>query len=102
MDILADTYQYLIGKDIPAEDARFVLPNAAASKIVLTMNCRTLLNFFAERCCMRAQWEIRDMANQMFKICVAKVPVVFEGAGAKCEKKKICPEGRRSCGRYPT
>lgn len=101
MSLLAGVYEILIQKGIKPEDARFVLPNAATSKIVVTMNCRTLLNFFAERCCMRAQWEIRAMANQMLALCVGALPVVFDGAGAKCEKTKLCPEGKRSCGRYP-
>ncbi|MCG8529664.1 MAG: FAD-dependent thymidylate synthase [Desulfovibrionales bacterium] len=84
------------------EDARFVLPQAAESKIVVTMNCRSLLNFFEHRCCTRAQWEIRDMANKMLKICRAELPAVFENAGARCEKLKYCPEGEKfTCGRYP-
>jgi thymidylate synthase (FAD) len=84
------------------EDARFVLPQAAESKIVVTMNCRGLLHFFELRCCMRAQWEIRAMALKMLAICRQELPVVFAGAGAKCERLGYCPEGERfTCGRYP-
>ncbi|MFV0421235.1 FAD-dependent thymidylate synthase [Oleidesulfovibrio sp.] len=84
------------------EDARFVLPQAAESKIVLTMNCRTLLHFFEERCCMRAQWEIRRMANMMLECCREVLPVIFATAGPKCERLGYCPEGEKfSCGRYP-
>lgn len=83
------------------EDARFVLPQAAASNIVVTMNARALINFFNHRCCTRAQWEIRDVANQMLKLCRKVLPEIFENEGAKCEKTKLCPEGKFSCGRYP-
>jgi len=84
------------------QDARFLLPQAAETKIVVTMNCRELLHFFSERCCQRAQWEIRRLAERMLEICKEKLPVVFEGAGPKCEILGYCPEGRFSCGRYPT
>lgn len=85
------------------EDARMVLPQAAASNIVVTMNCRSLLNFFEHRCCTRAQWEIRDCANQMLAECRDVLPEIFNAAGAKCERLGYCPEGEKfCCGRYPT
>ncbi len=85
------------------EDARFVLPQAAESKIVVSMNCRTLINFFEQRCCMRAQWEIRGLALKMLDLARGAVPVIFDAAGAKCERLGYCPEGEKfSCGRYPT
>lgn len=84
------------------EDARFVLPQAAASRIVITMNCRSLLNFFEHRCCARAQWEIRNMADRMLSLCREALPVVFRHAGARCERLGFCPEGEKfTCGRYP-
>ena len=84
------------------QDARFVLPQATESKIVVTMNCRELLHFFAERCCTRAQWEIRSLANEMLKICQGELPAIFTHAGAKCTRLGYCPEGpTRSCGKYP-
>ena len=84
------------------EDARFVLPQAAQTRIVLTMNCRSLLHFFELRCCMRAQWEIRGVAEMMLAKCREVLPEIFAGAGAKCESLGRCPEGERfSCGRYP-
>jgi thymidylate synthase (FAD) len=84
------------------EDARFVLPQAAASRIVFSMNCRSLLNFFEHRCCMRAQWEIRAMAVRMLVLCREALPAVFRHAGARCERLGFCPEGRKfTCGRYP-
>ncbi len=109
MDYLRDTYKDLktlleqdgqAGK--AAEDARFVLPQAAETRIVLTMNCRSLFNFFEQRCCSRAQWEIRRMALQMLRLCREALPEVFAVAGARCEKLGYCPEGAKfTCGRYP-
>lgn len=84
------------------QDARFVLPQAAETKIVVTMNCRELLHFFQARCCSRAQWEIRQLANKMLGICRQELPVVFSEAGAKCVTLEYCPEGEKfCCGKYP-
>ena len=84
------------------QDARFILPQAAETKIVITMNCRELLHFFRQRCCARAQWEIRELANQMLKICRARLSEIFSSSGPKCVSLGYCPEGERfSCGRYP-
>lgn len=80
------------------EDARFVLPNAAATKMILTMNARSLMNFFAHRCCNRAQWEIRDLATQMLKLCKKAAPQIFENAGPGCVSGP-CHEGKMSCGK---
>ncbi|MEF2145842.1 MAG: FAD-dependent thymidylate synthase [Desulfovibrionaceae bacterium] len=85
------------------EDARFVLPQAAETKIVLTMNCRALRHFFHLRCCNRAQWEIRAMADAMLLICKDKLPAIFATGGAKCEELGYCPESDRfACGKHPT
>ncbi len=84
------------------QDARFVLPQAAETKIVVTMNCRELMHFFKQRCCVRAQWEIRALADSMLEVCKARLPEVFEEAGAKCVELRYCPEGEKfTCGRYP-
>lgn len=84
------------------QDARFLLPQAAETKIVVTMNCRELIHFFKHRCCTRAQWEIRDLANRMLAICRKELPAVFKHAGAKCEALGYCPEGEKfTCKRYP-
>jgi len=83
------------------QDARFVLPQAAETKIVVTMNARELKHFFAHRCCARAQWEIRRLAEEMLKVCKKVLPEVFNSAGAKCEALKYCPEGEKfTCGKY--
>ncbi len=84
------------------EDARFVLPQAAATRIVVTMNCRSLLNFFEHRSCTRAQWEIRNLATLMLQYCRGILPAIFDHAGARCERLGYCPEGAFCCGRYPT
>ena len=80
------------------EDARYVFPNACASKIVVTMNARSLMNFFRHRCCNRAQWEIRDLAEKML-IEVKKVaPTLFKYSGPPCVSGS-CPEGKMTCGK---
>ena len=80
------------------EDARFVLPNACETKMVVTMNARSLHNFFAIRCCNRAQWEIRALAEEMYRLVYAVAPALFETAGPSCVKGP-CPEGRMTCGK---
>ena len=80
------------------EDARFALPNACETKIIMTMDARNLINFFKERCCMRAQWEIREVANQMLDACLEVAPHLFAKAGASCTFGK-CKEGKMSCGK---
>ena len=82
------------------EDARYVLPNACETKIFVTMNARELLHFFEQRLCMRAQWEIRDVAVKMLRLAKEACPPVFDGAGPKCIRNKGCPEGIMSCGLY--
>ena len=80
------------------EDARFVLPNACETKMVMTMNCRSLLNFFNLRCCSRAQWEIREVARQMLKLVLPLAPHIFAAAGPRCLTGP-CPEGAMCCGK---
>lgn len=80
------------------EDARFVLPNACETRLLVTMNARELRHFFALRMCERAQWEIRSLARRMFELAYAKAPELFEDAGASCLRGS-CPEGAKSCGK---
>ena len=80
------------------EDARFVLPNACETRLIVTMNTRELLHFFELRCCQRAQWEIRALAEEMLRLCKRAAPVLFEKAGPGCVRGQ-CPEGAKSCGR---
>ena len=85
-------------KESANEDARFVLPNAAATRLVMTMNARELMHFFSLRCCNRAQWEIREMAWQMLALCKQAAPALFEHAGPACVSGE-CPEGKNTCGK---
>ena len=80
------------------EDARFVLPNACETRVLLTMNARELRHFFSLRMCERAQWEIRALATEMFAQCYANAPELFEDAGPDCLRGP-CPEGEKTCGR---
>lgn len=96
---IQDLYNEFTEMGIPAEDARYILPNAAETKIVCTFNARSLLNFFSLRCCTRAQWEIRMLANKMLEECKKVAPVIFENAGPTCISQGVCHEGEMSCGR---
>ena len=89
-------YSKLIAAGIPAEDARYITPQAVPTKLIMTMNARELLHFFALRTCNRAQWEIRHMADQMLKICRDVSPEIFGQAGPGCVNGG-CPE-KKPCG----
>jgi len=93
----SELYEEMLKAGIPAEDARFVLPNATETKILISMNARELHHFFALRLCRRAQWEIREMANKMLAIANEKAPLLFENAGPGCLRGR-CPEGEMTCG----
>ncbi|MDD2850492.1 MAG: FAD-dependent thymidylate synthase [Desulfuromonadaceae bacterium] len=90
-------YSQLIDMGIPAEDARYILPNATETKIIMTMNARELLHFFNLRCCQRAQWEIREMSIEMLRLLKRIAPIIFRNAGPGCAKS-LCPEGVFCCG----
>lgn len=96
------TWQQKLGNDGESanEDARFVLPSACQTRLMMTMNARELLHFFSLRCCNRAQWEIRAMANAMLLLCKEKAPAIFKNAGPDCLHGP-CPEGEKSCGHPP-
>lgn len=103
-----DEYLGLFKKEFPKEhsalekeaieDARYVFPNAAETKIVVTMNARSLMHFFNLRCCNRAQWEIRALADEMLSQVIKVAPAIFSNSGAPCTFGK-CPEGSMSCGK---
>lgn len=97
LDQVHSFYAELLEAGIPAEDARFVLPNAATTKIVITMNGRELLHFFSLRCCRRAQWEIQEMAKRMLMLIKPLAPILFAAAGPGCVHGS-CPEGEMTCG----
>ena len=101
MKTIWEQYSNLLDMGIPAEDSRFVLPNAACTNIMVTMNARSLLNFFELRCCQHAQWEIRQLANKMLKEVKKVAPTIFKNAGPVCKTKNICPENKKDCPLYP-
>ncbi len=80
------------------EDARFVLPGACETRMMVTMNVRELRHFFSLRMCSRAQWEIRALATEMHRLCMTVAPALFEDAGPGCLRGS-CPEGEKTCGR---
>ncbi|MCX6710043.1 MAG: FAD-dependent thymidylate synthase [Candidatus Woesearchaeota archaeon] len=91
-------YVDLVNKGYFLEDARYLLPNAASTRIMVTMNARELLHFFELRTCERAQWEIRDMAKKMLKECYKTAPIIFETAGPECISS-YCTQGELKCKR---
>ncbi len=101
MTIIWDQYNSLLKLGIPAEDARYVLPNATCTNIMVTMNARSLLNFFELRCCLHAQWEIRTCANLMLAEVKKVAPAIFKDAGPSCKTRNVCPENKKTCPLYP-
>lgn len=95
----ARLYEQLVDAGVPVEDARFVLPQAITTNIVVTMNARELHHFFRLRLCRRAQWEIREMAARMLFEAAKVAPVLFFKAGPSCYSLGRCSEGKMSCGR---
>ena len=98
MEKIAEMYN-ILGESIDDEDARYILPNACETKIVATMNARELIHFFNERLCQRAQWEIREMADEMLALVKKVSPIIFKNVGPKCVELGKCPEGSMSCGK---
>ncbi|MCL2677792.1 MAG: FAD-dependent thymidylate synthase [Clostridiales bacterium] len=101
MALLQEKYRDWLSAGVPAEDARYILPNAAATNLVVTMNARSLLHFFSLRCCVRAQWEIRALACAMRRLVKEVAPLLFAKAGPSCVSRGICFEGAMSCGAAP-
>jgi thymidylate synthase (FAD) len=101
MGIIWDHYNKLLELKIPAEDARYVLPNGTCTNIMVTMNARSLLNFFELRCCLHAQWEIRLLANKMLQEVKKVAPIIFKNSGPSCKTMQICPEKKKNCPLYP-
>jgi len=94
LEKISQTYQQLLKTGISKEDARFILPNAAKTNIIVTMNARELRHFFNVRCCARAQWEMREVATEMLKQVKKATPTLFENAGPTCVEKGYCSEGK--------
>lgn len=96
LEDVMNLYQRMVDAAIPCEDARYITPQAVPTTLVMTMNARELLHFFSLRTCNRAQWEIRELADRMLKICRQLAPEIFKNAGPGCVTG-FCPE-RRPCG----
>ena len=94
LEKISETYQKLLKLGISKEDARFILPNAAKTNIIVTMNARELRHFFNLRCCARAQWEIREAATEMLKQARKAAPALFENVGPSCVELGYCLEGK--------
>jgi len=101
METIWKEYNSLLALGIPAEDSRYVLPNATCTNILVTMNARSLLNFFELRCCQHAQWEIRELAQKMLQEVKKVAPTTFKHAGPSCKTKNVCPENKKDCPLYP-
>jgi thymidylate synthase (FAD) len=91
---VSEAYEKLLKMQIPKEDARFILPNAAKTNVIVTMNARELRHFFNLRCCARAQWEIREVATEMLRQAKKVAPVLFENTGPSCVELGYCLEGK--------
>ena len=100
MKSIREAYGTFTEMGVPKEDARYVLANATETKIVVTMNARSLLHFFNLRCCNRAQWEIRALAYKMLAEVKKVAPLLFKNAGATCVATGSCPEGKMTCGKF--
>jgi len=94
-----EAYRRLVESGVPKEDARFVLLNAAQTSLLMTMDGGSLNHFFGLRCCERAQWEIKDLADEMLLKVIAVAPGLFNETGPYCCQLGYCPEGRFTCGR---
>ena len=97
MDEAWNVYEELLVQGIPVEDARFALPHAVKTGIVITMNARELLHFFELRTCQHTQWELRELAKEMLKLVKKAAPVIFEKAGPPCVARGLCPEKDEKC-----
>ena len=94
-------YDQALAAGIPSEDARYATLQGATTKVLLTMNARELKHFFALRCCTRAQWEIRELANKMLALVCLIMPSIFKPNMAACDQNGFCREDK-CCGRAPT
>jgi len=95
-------YEGCLARGIPSEDARFGLLQGGTTRLIMTMNAREVLHFLELRCCNRAQWEIRNLADAMLNECRAVAPQIFDRVGCACMQGKPCPEGKKSCGQPRT
>ena len=95
-------YQKMVDGGVPKEDARFILPGATTTQLIVSMNAHSLIDFFVQRLCVRSQWEIRQLAELMLDEVRKVSPLIFKDLGAYCDFYGYCPENDKSCGRIPT
>ena len=100
MEYLRECYKRMVDAGIPEEDARYILPNACCTNIIVTVNARELRLIASERMCARAQWEIRELVTEMVRQAKEVAPTLFADVGPECEKTHVCYE-RNGCGKYP-
>jgi thymidylate synthase (FAD) len=72
-----ELYEEMVKAEVPKEDARYILPNATTSEIVISANFRELRHIFEVRCVERAHWEIREICLEILKIMKKQAPIVF-------------------------
>ena len=99
MNCIASFYKDMVNAGIPEEDARYILPNACTTNLVMKINARSLKNFLSLRMCNKAQWEIRELANEMYKLVCKYTPQVAKYMGPPCwfdgcKELNPCVEGR--------
>ena len=99
IDATTEGYQKLTVNGVPREDARFLLPNAVETSMLMTMDGRSLMHFLGLRTCNRAQWEVRELADMILEQLRVAEPEVFNHAGPYCYQLGYCPEGRHTCGK---
>ena len=102
IEVAKDSYNKLLELGLSKQEARYVLPNATHTRIIFTMNIRSLINFCSLRACRRAQPEIQELTREMIKQLKEISPVLFKKLGPSCVYKGYCPEGDMSCGAAPT
>ena len=98
----SNLYQEMVDSGIPKEDARFILPGATTTQLIVSMNAHSLVDFFVQRLCVKSQWEIRQLAEIMLDEAQKVSPLIFKDLGAYCDFYGYCPENDKSCGRIKT
>ena len=97
---IQECYEKLIELNIPKEDARYILPNATKTQLIMTVNVRTLIHILTLRCCNKAMPEFRKLADMILKECRKILPEIFNFVGPSCFFYGKCPEGKRTCGKF--
>lgn len=99
IDATTEGYQKLTSNKVPREDARFLLPNAVETNMLMTMDGRSMMHFLGLRTCNRAQWEVREVADMILDQLREVEPKIFNHSGPYCYQLGYCPEGRHTCGK---